>query len=181
MATIGVDFRFKTIQIDGKTVKFQIWDTAGSEKFQSINHAYFRGADGCLLCYDVCREQTFNNILFHLEQVQEKEEKNSCKILVANKCDQTELRQVEYGDGFELACNLSMPFFELSSKLNQNVHATFVELGRQCIANKLKIDKAKSDQNKEIQRLQQRDTGSNSNRISLDQFQQNSDHSYGCC
>ena len=62
MATIGVDFRFKTIQVDNKNVKFQIWDTAGQERFRTITSAYYRGSQGILLVFDLTDPLSFENI-----------------------------------------------------------------------------------------------------------------------
>ena len=62
LATIGVDFRFKTIQVDAKNVKFQIWDTAGQERFRTITSAYYRGSQGILLVFDLTDPLSFENI-----------------------------------------------------------------------------------------------------------------------
>ena len=154
IATIGVDFRFRTIEIDNKTIKLQIWDTAGHERFNSINTSYYRGCDGAILCYDVCQKATFKNIIYHLNQVQEKGEKNSVKILVANKDDvDDELKMVTYEDGQDLADQLNLSFFEISAKYNKNVEEAFEELGRQCIAMKKIEERRKSKQKEELKRL----------------------------
>lgn len=62
LTTIGVDFRFKTIKIDNKNVKFQIWDTAGQERFRTITSAYYKGADGIIMVYDVTDPSTLEDI-----------------------------------------------------------------------------------------------------------------------
>eukprot|EP01035_Chromulina_nebulosa_P028997 gene28997-38363_t len=62
VSTIGVDFRFRTVKVDKKTVKLQIWDTAGQERFRTITSAYYRGADGIIIVYDVSCEESFNHI-----------------------------------------------------------------------------------------------------------------------
>ena len=62
ITTIGIDFKIRTIEMDGKRVKLQIWDTAGQERFRTITQAYYRGAMGILLVYDVTDEASFNNI-----------------------------------------------------------------------------------------------------------------------
>merc|ERR1711881_702429 len=62
ISTIGIDFKIKTIEIDGKRIKLQIWDTAGQERFHTITTSYYRGAMGIMLVYDVTNEKTFDNI-----------------------------------------------------------------------------------------------------------------------
>eukprot|EP01084_Bolivina_argentea_P160615 279675_1 len=158
IATIGVDFRFRTIQVRDKTVKLQIWDTAGHERFQSINASYFRGCDGAILCYDVCRKDTFRNIVYHLDQIQQTAEKHCAKIIVGNKTDMKEFRQVPCAHGIELSQQLGIPFFEISAKFNRNVDAAFLELAGKCIAEKIIDDKWKSDHEKELKQLQNNQT-----------------------
>lgn len=177
IATIGVDFRYKTIQIDGKIVKFQIWDTAGHERFHSINSAYYRGCDGAILCYDVCRRDTFKNIPYHLEQIQEKAKTHSTKILVATKCDMKKERIISFNEGIQLSQQLNIPFLELSSKENRHVKDTFEEMARQCIANRKVEDKQNKNREKEFKRLQKQ---SSSNKISLTQIKQ-ATMSKACC
>ena len=172
-----MDFRFKTINVDDKTGKFQIWDTAGHERFHSINSAYFRGCDGAILCYDVSRLNTFRNIPYHLEQVQEKGEKNSAKILVATKCDLQELREVSFVDGIQLSQQLNVAFLELSAKENRHVEEAFEELGRQCIANKKIQDKLKYDQEQEFKQLENKRL---SHKISFQQIKR-AMKTNGCC
>jgi len=62
ITTIGIDFKIKTIELDGKRVKLQIWDTAGQERFRTITTAYYRGAMGLLLVYDVTNDDSFRNV-----------------------------------------------------------------------------------------------------------------------
>lgn len=63
IATIGIDFRVKTLVIDGKNVKLQIWDTAGQERFRTITQSYYKGAQGVVLCYDCTNEKSFENVM----------------------------------------------------------------------------------------------------------------------
>ena len=151
---------------------------AGHERFHSINSSYFRGCDGAILCYDVCRQDTFANIMYHLEQVQEKGEKNAAKILVANKCDLKDLRQVTFDEGLQLSQQLNLAFFEISAKYNQQVEDAFIELARQCIANKVKEEKQKSKQDKEIKRLNNSRT---SHKLTFKEVQEGIKQRGGCC
>lgn len=88
LATIGVDFRFKTINVENKLIKFQIWDTAGQERFRTITSAYYRGSQAILLVYDLTDKQSFNDIEnFWLTEVDKYGEKDALLILVGNKSD----------------------------------------------------------------------------------------------
>lgn len=95
LATIGVDFRFKTMQVDGKNIKYQIWDTAGQERFRTITSAYYRGSQGILMVFDVTDQQSFVDITnFWMGEVEEYAEKDAVLILVGNKADLVDNRKV---------------------------------------------------------------------------------------
>ena len=83
ISTIGVDFKIKTIEIDGKTVKLQIWDTAGQERFRTITTAYYRGAMGILLVYDITDEQSFLNTRNWIKNIEQHASDTLKKVLVA--------------------------------------------------------------------------------------------------
>ena len=85
--TIGVEFGAKKIDLNGKTVKIQIWDTAGQEQFQAITRTYYKGAQGALLVYDITRKETFNHVTKWLEEVQSNSSKSITIILIGNKKD----------------------------------------------------------------------------------------------
>ena len=87
ITTIGVDFRFKTIPVEQKTVKLQIWDTAGQERFRTITSAYYRGADGIILVYDICDRESFLHVEEWLSEVNRYVSESTSKILLGNKCD----------------------------------------------------------------------------------------------
>mmetsp|Transcript_21904 Transcript_21904/g.59977 ORF Transcript_21904/g.59977 Transcript_21904/m.59977 type:complete len:144 (+) Transcript_21904:54-485(+) len=87
ITTIGIDFKIRTIDMEGQKLKLQIWDTAGQERFKTITTAYYRGAMGILLVYDVTDEQSFNNIRNWMRQIQQHASDNVNKILIGNKCD----------------------------------------------------------------------------------------------
>eukprot|EP00253_Pinus_taeda_P035059 PITA_35059 len=109
-ATIGVEFQAKTLEIDKKEIKAQIWDTAGQERFRAVTSAYYRGAVGALLVYDISRRQTFQNICRWLEELRSKyliatmhSDSGIVTMLVGNKCDLKEAREVSLDDGAALA------------------------------------------------------------------------------
>ncbi|KAI5395385.1 Ras- protein RABE1a, variant 2 [Lathyrus oleraceus] len=94
ITTIGIDFKIRTIELDGKRIKLQIWDTAGQERFRTITTAYYRGAMGILLVYDVTDESSFNNIKNWIRNIEQHASDNVNKILVGNKADMDESKRV---------------------------------------------------------------------------------------
>jgi len=93
ISTIGVDFRFRTVKIDKKTVKLQIWDTAGQERFRTITSAYYRGADGIIMVYDVTSVESFDHVNDWLNEVNRYASEGTCKLLVGNKNDRQDKRE----------------------------------------------------------------------------------------
>ncbi|GAY45255.1 hypothetical protein CUMW_088110, partial [Citrus unshiu] len=91
---LGIDFKIRTIELDGKRIKLQIWDTAGQERFRTITTAYYRGAMGILLVYDVTDESSFNNIRNWIRNIEQHASDNVNKILVGNKADMDESKRV---------------------------------------------------------------------------------------
>merc|ERR1711900_138626 len=125
ITTIGIDFKIRTIELDGKRVKLQIWDTAGQERFRTITTAYYRGAMGILLVYDVTDERSFNNIRTWFSNVEQHATEGVNKILIGNKCDWEDRRVVSTERGQQLADELGIPFLEVSAKSNINVEKAF--------------------------------------------------------
>lgn len=90
----GIDFKIRTIELDGKKIKLQIWDTAGQERFRTITTAYYRGAMGIMLVYDITNEKSFDNIKNWIRNIEENASADVEKMLLGNKCDFPEKRQV---------------------------------------------------------------------------------------
>ncbi|KAF9002029.1 ras family-domain-containing protein [Cyathus striatus] len=130
ITTIGIDFKIRTIELDEKRIKLQIWDTAGRERFRTITTAYYRGAMGILLVYDVTDERTFNNIRTWHANIERHASEGVNKILIGNKCDWTEKRAVTEEQGRSLGQELGMRFMETSAKANSGVEGAFFELAR---------------------------------------------------
>merc|ERR1719250_371004 len=84
ITTIGIDFKIKTIDLDGKRIKLQIWDTAGQERFRTITTAYYRGAMGILLVYDITDETSFMNINNWMKNIEQHASETVNKILIGN-------------------------------------------------------------------------------------------------
>ncbi|KAK7205589.1 ras family-domain-containing protein [Myxozyma melibiosi] len=143
ITTIGIDFKIRTIDLDGKRIKMQIWDTAGQERFRTITTAYYRGAMGILLVYDVTDEKSFNNIRNWFANVEQHASEGVNKLLIGNKCDWEEKRAVSTEQGKALANELGIPFIEASAKANINVEEAFVSLARQI---KQRVDLASEPQ-----------------------------------
>ncbi|KAK4798314.1 hypothetical protein SAY86_030640 [Trapa natans] len=145
ITTIGIDFKIRTIELDGKRIKLQIWDTAGQERFRTITTAYYRGAMGILLVYDVTDESSFNNIRNWIRNIEQHASDNVNKILVGNKADMDESkRAVPTAKGQALADEYGIKFFETSAKTNMNVEEVFFSIARD-IKQRLSEADAKSE------------------------------------
>ena len=105
-STIGVEFATRSIQIDNKTIKAQIWDTAGQERYRAITSAYYRGAVGALLVYDISKSLSFENVTRWLKELRDHADSNIVIMLVGNKTDQRHLRAVPTEDGKNFASTL---------------------------------------------------------------------------
>ncbi|SPO35669.1 probable SEC4-like Rab/GTPase [Pseudozyma flocculosa] len=131
ITTIGIDFKIRTIELDGKRIKLQIWDTAGQERFRTITTAYYRGAMGILLVFDVTDEKSFQNVRTWHSNIEQHASEGVSKILVGNKSDWEEKRAVTTEQGEELARELGIPYIETSAKSNANVEEAFFNLARE--------------------------------------------------
>ncbi|XP_038641000.1 ras-related protein Rab-15 isoform X2 [Scyliorhinus canicula] len=128
ISTIGVDFKMKTIDVDGIKVRIQIWDTAGQERYQTITKQYYRRAQGIFLVYDITSERSFQHIMKWANDVDEYAPEGVQKILVANKADEEQKRQVGAEQGQKLAKEYGMDFFETSACTNYNIKESFTRL-----------------------------------------------------
>jgi small GTP-binding protein len=130
LATIGIDFKMKTIEVEGKRVKVQIWDTAGQDRFKTITQTYYRGAMGIVLGYAVNDRESFQNIENWIKQIKDHASEDVCKILVGNKSDMPD-RCVEYEEGKRLAESYGIKFFETSAKEDRNVKDAFFQIAKE--------------------------------------------------
>ena len=128
--TIGVDFKVKTLEINNKKVKMQIWDTAGEERFRTVVSTYFRGAHGILLLYDVTNRDSFKNLENWLIEIEKNSSEKVLKILLGNKCDLNDDREIQPDEGRAFADRNGMEFMETSAKMNTNVSEAFETLGK---------------------------------------------------
>uniref|UniRef100_A0A0M3HR47 Ras-related protein SEC4 n=1 Tax=Ascaris lumbricoides TaxID=6252 RepID=A0A0M3HR47_ASCLU len=159
-ALLGIDFKIRTIEVDGKKIKLQIWDTAGQERFRTITTAYYRGAMGIMLVYDITNEKSFDNIKNWIRNIEEHASSDVDRMIIGNKCDVEERRQVSRERGEQLAIEYGTKFLETSAKANINVEEAFFTLARDI---KLKTERASHQC-----------TTQNTGRISMEQPQKKS-------
>lgn len=145
---LGIDFKIRTIELDGKKIKLQIWweivivssqvvliysicrDTAGQERFRTITTAYYRGAMGIMLVYDITNEKSFENIKNWIRNIEENASADVEKMLLGNKCELEEKRQVSKERGEQLAVEYGIKFIETSAKASIRVEEAFYTLAR---------------------------------------------------
>ena len=125
--TIGVDFSAKNVKIRNKTYKIQIWDTAGHENFKSITRGYYTNSACVLVVYDISNRDSFNNVNNWINECKNLSSKSILLVLVGNKSDLEERRQVNVEDGQELADKNGMLFYETSAKVGTNVNTVFYD------------------------------------------------------
>ncbi|XP_077576299.1 RAB11a, member RAS oncogene family, like [Stigmatopora nigra] len=124
-STIGVEFATRSIQVEGKTVKAQIWDTAGQERYRAITSAYYRGAVGALLVYDIAKHLTYENAERWLKELQDHADGNIVIMLVGNKSDLRHLRAVPTDEAKAFAEKHGLSFLETSALDSSNVELAF--------------------------------------------------------
>ncbi|XP_068664598.1 ras-related protein RIC2 [Aristolochia californica] len=127
-STIGVEFATRSLNVDGKVIKAQIWDTAGQERYRAITSAYYRGAVGALLVYDVTRHVTFENVERWLKELRDHTDPNIVVMLIGNKSDLRHLVAVSTEDGKAFAEKESLYFMETSALEATNVDNAFAEV-----------------------------------------------------
>ncbi|KAJ0011738.1 hypothetical protein NQD34_012713, partial [Periophthalmus magnuspinnatus] len=124
-STIGVEFATGSIQVDGKTIKAQIWDTAGQERYRAITSAYYRGAVGALLVYDIAKHLTYENVERWLKELRDHADNNIVIMLVGNKSDLRHLRAVPTDEARAFAEKNNLSFIETSALDSTNVEEAF--------------------------------------------------------
>ncbi|WOL04178.1 ras-related protein RABA5c-like [Canna indica] len=134
-ATIGVEFQTQSMEIDGKEVKAQIWDTAGQERFRAVTSAYYRGAVGALIVYDISRRTTFDSVPRWLQELNTHSDTTVAKMLVGNKCDLDNIRNISVEEGKSLAEVEGLFFIETSALDSTNVKKAFEIVIREIYSN----------------------------------------------
>ena len=157
LATIGIDFKTKTLNINDQEIKLKIWDTAGQERFRNITNQYYKGADGIVLVYDVTDEASYDKIRDWMEQILSNTTQDDIGlVLLANKCDMN-MRSVNEDMGKKLAEELKIRYFETSAMTGQGIKEAFEQLTRDIMHKKgignshsggLSLDDSTKDQQK---------------------------------
>ncbi|XP_071788524.1 ras-related protein Rab-13-like [Asterias amurensis] len=132
-STVGLDFKQRVVTLDGKKIQLQIWDTAGQERYRTLTTAYYRGAMGILLLFDVRNELSFNHITSWLENISQNASLDVCKVLVGNKCDDSSCKRVSTMRAINLASAFDLMFYETSAKMSVNVEPAFMALVKQML------------------------------------------------
>ncbi|KAL5477875.1 hypothetical protein EMCRGX_G024728 [Ephydatia muelleri] len=135
ITTIGVDFKIRTIDVDGEKVKLQIWDTAGQERFRTITSTYYRGTHGVIVVYDVTNSDSFVNVKRWLQEIDQNCESVS-RILVGNKNDAPDKKVVSSEDARKFSETMHIDFYEASAKDNINVEDIFNAITKQVLKSK---------------------------------------------
>ena len=125
ISTIGVEFGSKELVIEGHNVKVQIWDTAGQEKYKSITNAYYKGAKGAFVVYDITNKNSFDNADNWLNNLRASADKKCSIILIGNKSDLENKREVSIEQGEEKAKNSEIAFMETSALSGDNIDKAF--------------------------------------------------------
>ena len=124
-ATVGVEFGSKQFTIDGHVIKVQIWDTAGQERYRAITSAYYKGAKGAFVVYDITRKNSFESIEKWVNELKNVSDKNITILLIGNKSDLEDQRQVTKEQGEEKAGKLEVAFMETSALSGDNLEKAF--------------------------------------------------------
>ena len=127
-STLGIDFQTKFVNVSGKRVKLQIWDTSGQERFWAVTTHFFRGAKGALLVYDITDEKSFQDMTRWLKSIQDNTDPDIEIIIIGNKCDKENDRVVSKEEGKILAEQNHCVFFETSAKSNTNIEFAFEQI-----------------------------------------------------
>ncbi|XP_058224799.1 ras-related protein RABA3 [Rhododendron vialii] len=127
-STIGVEFQTRTVSINSKLIKAQIWDTAGQERYRAVTSAYYRGALGAMLVYDITKRQTFDHVARWVEELRAHADSSIVIMLIGNKSDLGDQRAVPTEDAIEFAENQGLFFSETSALSGDNVDTAFLKL-----------------------------------------------------
>ena len=141
MSTLGLDFRQKKIELeDGKEINLQLFDTAGQERYKSISSNLIKKANGILLIYDISNKTSFNSIGKWMESIEEISSSNTIVILIGNKSDLEDERQVKREEGERTAKEYNIPFYETICKTGINIDEVFLRITKEILNKKGNID-----------------------------------------
>ncbi|KAJ5070771.1 gtp-binding protein yptm2 [Anaeramoeba ignava] len=149
ISTIGVDFKIKGFELNGKKFKLQIWEPAGSERFLTLTRSYYRGAHGIIILYDTTNQESFDDLKKWIKEIQEKGPDDANIMIMGTKIDLVSQKVIDTETGKNFAEQLGYSFFETSSKENINIDEAFELLTNQIYQRVKQIpqEKPKSNQN----------------------------------
>ena len=134
MNSIGVDFKLKNIELDNKKIKLQIWDTAGQERFRTITTSYYKGAHAILIVFDITDRESFEHVRNWMADIDKFAKEGVLRILVGNKCDLENSRQVKKEEGNEIANKYGIKYIETSAKETTNIEDLFISTAKNLLS-----------------------------------------------
>ena len=138
-ATVGVELSTKSYQINDKVIKLHLWDTAGQERFKSITSAYYKGAKGAVIVYDITNKESFEHVDKWLTEIRNLGGKGISVVVCGNKCDINEGRKVSKEEGIEKSSSNGLSFLETSALNSENVEEAFQTLITEIYNNTIKV------------------------------------------
>ena len=144
-ATIGVEFSHKKFVVENRKIKAQIWDTAGQERYKAITRAYYKGAKGAFIVYDITRKETFDDVDKWRNELISSCNQEITVMLIGNKCDLEDQREISKEQGEEKAKSFGFSFLETSALSGENLEKGFQMLIEE-IYQKYKVEQSKSDE-----------------------------------
>ena len=152
VSTIGVDLQSKIIDINGKKVKYLIWDTAGEDRMKTMTYSYYRGCHVILVVFDVTERKSFQNVTTWVECIDKFAKANVLKFLVGNKTDLEDRREVTYDEGKKLAEDNGLKYYEISALTIKGLHEMFEDIAKEYV----EIYEQKQYKNFQLKKLQEK-------------------------
>ena len=150
LASIGLDFLIKVLDIENKIIKIQLWDICGSERFKTVIPSYYRNADGAIVAYDISYKRSFDRVKLWINGIKKYSNKETNIVIVGNKCDFDILdREVTEEEGKKLADELGVKYFETSAKTGYNVNEAYNFLIKDIIDNYKDFERKKIELKKD--------------------------------
>ena len=147
ISTVGIDFYTKQEEINNKTVQVKLWDTAGQERFKTLTPSFLRNAEGVIIVFDVTSQDSFDNVKGWINSVKSNIGENVIPIIiVGNKIDMENMREISKEDGNKTASENGFKYFETSAKTGKGVDEAFKELVNQILDIQDKNDDEKVDE-----------------------------------
>ena len=135
LATIGVDFKSKIIQSENQRIKVLIWDTAGQERFKNIASQYYNGGDGAILTFDITNRKSYERIFYWLDELKQKKNIDDMGlVLVGNKSDLSDIREVSFEEAEKFAKDINIKYFETSAEKNIGISDMMNYIVNKCIS-----------------------------------------------